>query len=230
MLLGVTEYVEHKIQRGQGCVVRSLSFRTPPVPEDIKGIRCRRGEKFPRQAGRLGKPLNKQWAKFGPTRYFTVYDPAPEVAWPLLLDALLSSLPPNPEMVSSLLENGAHPNPLIVQADWKRRSILELVLSRLSSGHVQLAERSDEKKAWVDSFCFLLQHGAKPDRSDVRFLRDLIGEDAVHAQKLPHLRRHRESISKHLASFRTGQGGLSRSSERPSIYIGSLAREFFPFV
>lgn len=205
--LGVAEYVKHKIQRGQGCVVRSLSVRTPPVPVDIKRIRRRRGEEFGRSAGRVGGLLNKQWVKFRPGRQFTLSAQAGEVAWPLLLDALLSATPPNPEMVSLLLGNGANPNTIISQAGLKRRSVLELFVSRVASDPVQPSEHSDEKKAWMDSFCHLLQHGAKPDRSDVQFLRDFIGEDVIHARKLPHLRRHREFISKHLASLRTGQGG-----------------------
>lgn len=193
VILGISEYVKHKIQRGQGCVVRSSSVHTPSRLDRIGS------ETIPGRRERFGRSTNKQWAELRPIRPFILPDQAQEVAWPLLLDALFSPLHPNPEMVSLLLENGADPNSIIVPEDGKSQSVLHMALSRVGIFSADVPSKlPDVKEAWVDSFCILLQYGAKPDRSDLRFLRNFIGEDVVHARKLPHLGRHRKFISNHL--------------------------------
>lgn len=181
--LGIREYVKRKLGRVQGCVVRSSLVHLA-------------SSKWPRS--RRWRPgLDKSQAGFARMQDFRRASRGKKVEWPLLLDALLSASPPDPKMVSLLLENGADPNLIVRCEDWNEGA-LDLVLARLfSKGTDQISP--DAKKAWVETLCLLLQHGAKPHKSDVRSLRKFIGGNLIHELKLPHMGRHREFMSKHLA-------------------------------
>lgn len=194
VVLGVKEYVRRKVGRGQRCVVGSSSVYLGATVWAIPGT----------SRWRLG--LNKTRAGSDRMKEFRRRIRDEKVEWPLLLDALLSVPQPDPEMVSLLLENGADPNLIVRCAGWQE-SALDVILARVLGKQRYTKDvpedpiwtSADTKRAWVDSVCLLLRHGAKPHRSDVQSLRKFIGEDMIHGLKLPHLGRHREFVSKHLA-------------------------------
>lgn len=187
--LGVSEYVECKVGQGQGCVVESSSYHL--------GARSK-----PRDyTGRSVRSLEAQRTELYCMKRILEASRNEKAEWPLLLDALLSTNQPNPEMVSLLLENGADANLIIRCGEWEK-SALDAVLLRLRS--IKDRERSDAYKAWVDSLCLLLRYGLKPHRSDVQFLRKFLGEDMIRTLKLPHLSRHRQFISDLLGLYYLG--------------------------
>lgn len=187
VVLGISEYVKYKVGRGQGCVVRSSSFHLA-----VDGL-----EIYP-QRPVSPHAHDKKFAEVGRMRDFLWVRRSEKVEWPLLLDALLAAIQPDPEMVYLLLENGADPNLIIRGTGWKK-SALHVVSCRLLGLNNRYPLSSGGKRAWVDSMCLLLQRGAKPDRSDIQFLKEFIGEDVISALKLPHIGRHWEFISKHTA-------------------------------
>lgn len=186
--LGVGEYVKCKVGQGQGCVVRSLSAHMRYSPE------------WDRHRIVKGSIVKQQWMTWAMGQDLYTFE-GEEVEWPLLMDALLAAKQPNPEMVSLLLENGADPNFIIQRAVWKKSALDSVVFHLKLDSNLQVSELPDAKKAWVDSLCLLLRYGAKPARSDVQFLRKFIGEDVIHALKLPRMDGHRDFISKHASLF-----------------------------
>lgn len=184
--LGVSEYVKCKVGQGRGCVVRSSSFNVhqPAASRETRNLSAE-------------WPGIKQRSK---AHHMEDFIDDKETEWPLLLDALLSGKKPNPEMVALLLECGADPNVIIRWAGWKK-SALNAVLFRLKVDDTHRGSEPDTKKAWVDSLCLLLRHGAKPEKSDLQFLREFIGEEVVRTLKLPHVGSHRQVVSKRTALF-----------------------------
>lgn len=200
VVLGVSEYLKCKLGRVKGCVVISSSIRLTEGGWELDG------------AGRSSRSLYRRQAEINRIKGFLKATRGKKVKWPLLLDTLLSAILPNPEIVSLLLENGADPNLVIRCAAWKR-SALDVVLLRLRGlDSYDLLRAPDARKAWVDSICLLLRYGAKPDRSDVQFLRNFVGEDVIQALKVPHLSYHREFISKQLESIRRDRGRRGNST------------------
>lgn len=180
VVLGVNNYVKSKVGRDQGCVVHSR-----PIP---RAWHKRAFGEFRKNR----KALSNQEAGIGEMQRFLGVKRSEKVEWPLLLDAFLGTKRPDSGMVSLLLENGADPNLTIRGEGWEK-SALNVVLDRLMEGYS--SRFSEVEQACVDSICLLLQHGAKPHRSYVRFLWAFLGEELVHAHKLPHLGRHRKFIS-----------------------------------
>lgn len=209
--LGAIEYVKSKVGREPNCLVKT-SFPTTTPTQDFRpylniGLTGRSERSLMREKDQHLSMIDQLQFKAWQTA---------QVEWPLLLDALLAAALPNPAMVNLLLENGADRRLMIRRAAWAR-SALNMVFYRLRTfpllediwPSIQL-DRT-ERKAWVDTLCVMLQHGAKPDRSDVEFLRKLLGEIVMEAQRLPHLGRHREIISKLLTIFdQTSIAGGSR--------------------
>lgn len=189
VVLGISEYVKCKVREGQGCMVESSSALL--VLNELRPGKFGSSTRPPRQrevndmAGFLKASLRRR------------------VQWPLLLDSLLSPKQPDPEIVSLLLNNGADPNLIIRCANWEK-SALKVILLRLREGYDLDSVRV--KEAWVEALCLLLRHGARPDRSDVEFLREFIGEDVIRKLKVPRLGRHRLFISDlgiRLSGFKT---------------------------
>lgn len=187
--LGLTEYVKRKVGQGQGCVVGSSSYHLGAKlePHDY--------------TGRSVRSLDAQMSELGRMKRILEVSRTEKAEWPLLLDALLSTIQPNSKMVSLLLENGADANLIIRCGEWEK-SASDAVLLRLRSMNDD--ELSDAHESWVDSLCLLLRYGLKPHRSDVQFLRKFLGEDVIRTLKLPHLSRYRLLISKHLDLYYLG--------------------------
>lgn len=179
VVLGVSKYVKSKVERGRGCVVRSSPF--PLVWNENESVGCHTGIK----AVYDYRARMRQFQRlFGARR-------SEKIEWPLLLDALLAAVQPNPEMVFLLLKNGTDPNLIIRGSGWKK-SALDVVLDHLIG---RKFSNVDAAQAWLDSMCLLLQYGAKPHKSDVKFLRKFIGKDSINELKLPHVGNYRDFIS-----------------------------------
>lgn len=201
VVFGVMEYVRHKVRLGQGCVVKSpFAFVSEP------------DYKLDRRLRTYGS--SHRWVERHRDIHRMVYTSSLQsrmgeewqIEWPLLTDALLAVRTPNLAMVSVLLESGADTNLIVRGRIWTMSawySVLDQAgkQSTYISGISGRREVSPKKQIWMDTLCLMLQHGYKPDRSQVGFLREFLGDDVIRAQKLCHLGRHREIISKLLAAF-----------------------------
>lgn len=187
---GVVEYVKHKMGGCQGCMVESSLVFVRAAPERYN---CPLGDRSKYSVQRAYvREINIMVDNMRPIR-----GGAP-IHWSYLLDAILISTIPDPDMVSLLLENGADPNLIIRRGAWKTSawkavsSRLRILLPHASLSHLPEGIEFHCRTAWEETLCLLLRHGCKPDLADVPYLRWLLGEHRIKAERLPHIGRHRE--------------------------------------
>lgn len=204
VVLGISEYVNHKIRRGQGCVVSSSLSRL--ALDGWASLHTWRPESQPGHVEDLVKANQSE-----------------NVEWPLLLDTFLSAIKPNPEMVSLLLENGADPN-LVIRRAGREKSALNVVFDRLTTDY-RLSGLSGVDEAWVESLRLLLRHGAKPDSLDVKLIRKVVSEDVVHAlasdSVLPSFTESpiSQEIENTISKFSLGENGLDPTRIQVTIEV-----------